>query len=227
MLFTRALFFVSVIAGALAQTTDVSPECQNAVVTVAGSPQAACLNPTDLIQVFIQGSTNSVIPSMDTWLRGLCSRGPCSNDDIAFVVTSITTGCASDLQPYLGTTPPETIVPLVQQIYPTFRKAACLADASASNQICVIQTLSNIETATGPLTFDQISAIATAIASGQDPLSGVNLCTPCNKQIFNVLRTDFPETFGQGDSVAEIQASCGPSFVDGASDPNIVQTATG
>lgn len=126
MLFTRALFFVSVIAGALAQT--VSPECQSTVIAVAATPQAACLNPSDLLDVFVEGATSSIIPPTDTWLTGLCARGPCSNDDLAFVFTNITTGCATDLAPYLNGTTPEDVVAFVQKVYPTWRRAVCLAE---------------------------------------------------------------------------------------------------
>jgi hypothetical protein len=171
----------------------------------------------------VQGVNGSIVTPVDTWLKGLCARGPCSNDDLAFIVTNVTTGCATDLQ--LGNTPPSSIVPIVQQIYPTVRKAFCLADAP-KNQLCVTQTLSNIETVTGTLTIDKFVMVLTEVTGGQhSSLNGVDLCTPCIKQFYNVFKTDLPTFFNQSDTDA-LQAACGASFVDGASDPNIIQTAS-
>jgi len=102
----------------------VSTQCQNTVVAVAADPRSQCLNPGDLLKVFVTGSDGSIVAPVDTWLKGLCSRGPCSNDDLAFIATNVTTGCAQDF----GNISPDTVVPIVQKIYPTARKAACLAE---------------------------------------------------------------------------------------------------
>jgi len=226
MFFARSLLIAFAIGGALAQISGVSTQCQNTLIAVAASPQSECLNPSGLLQIFVQ--SGSVVTPVDTWLKGLCSRGPCSNDDLAAIVTNVTSGCATDLQPILGDAQPGSLTPIVQEIYPTVRKAVCLADASSSNQLCVTQTLSNIQTAGGTLTLDKLIQDVSAIVDGQaSSLNGANLCTPCDKQVYNVAKNDFPAIFGQGTSIAsEVQSSCGASFVDGASDPNIVETAS-
>lgn len=149
MLFARSLFIASAIGSALAQIrfvplpcavqfpgslnhpsarSGVSTQCQSTLLAVAASPQSDCLNPSGLLQVFLQGTSGSVVTPVDTWLKGLCSRGPCSNDDIAAIVTNVTSGCATDLQPILGNAQPGSLTPLVQEIYPTVRKAVCLAE---------------------------------------------------------------------------------------------------
>jgi len=226
MFFVRSFLIASAICGALAQISNISTQCQNTVLAVAANPKAECLNPGGLLQVFLQGTSKSIVTSVDTWLKGLCALGPCSNDEIAFIVTNVTTGCASDLQPVLGDAQPGAITPLVQQIYPTVRKGACLADASKNNQLCITQTLSSVETVTGPVTIGRLLDIVPAIATGEtSSLGGVDLCTPCVKQIYNVAKDDFPAIFGEGDVASNVKANCGASFVDGASDPNIVQTA--
>lgn len=228
MFFARSLLIVSAIGGTLAQISNVSPQCQNTIIAVAASPQAECLNPNGLLQVFLQGTSNSVVTPIDNWLKGLCAEGPCSNDDIAAIVTNITTGCATDLQSVLGNATPGSLTPLVQQIYPTVRKVVCLADASDNKQLCVTQTLTNIQTVTGTLTIDKIQQLATTISNGQtSSLSNVNFCTPCVKQAYNVAKGDFPAVFGQGTTPAsDLQAKCGSSFIDGASDSNIIETAS-
>ena len=83
--------------------------------------------------------------------------------------------------------------------------------ASNKNQLCITQTLSNVESVTGPLTISKIRQIVPTIATGS--LDGVNLCTPCVKQIYNVAKTDFPTIFGAGDVASNVQAKCGASFV--------------
>jgi hypothetical protein len=226
MLFARSLLLASAIGGALAQISGVSTQCQNTILTVAASPQAACLNPSALLQVFL--TSGSIITPVDTWLKGLCARGPCSNDDIAAIVTNVTSGCSTDLQSVLGNTQPGSLTPLVQEIYPTVRKAVCLADASNKDELCVTETLTNVQTATGTLTLNELLQIISEIENGQaSSINSTILCTPCVKQMYNVAKGDFPAIFGQGTSVAsDVQASCGASFVDGASDSNIVETAS-
>jgi hypothetical protein len=126
-----------------------------------------------------------------------------------------------------------------------------LCSASSNNQLCVTQTLSNVEAVNGALTTSKLSGILSAVAGGNfSSLTGVNLCTPCDKQIYNTAKNDFPAIFGQGAIATDVQSACGASFVgksaifirectlagltkpypsrltDGASDPNIVQTAS-
>jgi len=227
MFFARSFLIVSAVGGAIAQLSNVSSGCKSAVLAVAASPEASCLNPGGLVQVFLQGASNSIVNPVDSWLKGLCALGPCSNDNLSVVVTNVTTGCATELASVLGNTEPAAFTAIVQQAYPTVRKGVCLADSSKSNQLCVTQTLSSIETVTGSLTIEKVHQILSELASGQaSSLNGVNFCTPCVKQIYNVAKTDFPTIFGQGDISTSVQADCGASFVDGASDPNIVQTAS-
>jgi len=226
MFFIRSLLAASAIGGALAQINGVSTQCQNTIIAVAASSRAECLNPTGLLQVFLQGTSGSIVSPVDSWLKGLCALAPCSNDDLASIVTNVTTGCATEFQSIAGDAQPGALTPLVQQIYPTVRKAVCLADASKNNQLCVTQTLSLIETATGTLSIDKITKIVPAIAAGDtSSINGINLCTPCVKQIYNVAKTDFPAIFDQSDIASDVKAKCGDSFVDGASDSNILQTA--
>jgi hypothetical protein len=223
MFFARSLLIASAVGGALAQISGVSTQCQSTLIAVAASSSAECLNPSGLLQVFLQGTSGSAVNPIDNWLKGLCALGSCSNDDLSVIVTNVTTGCATDLESFIGNAQPSAITAVVQQAYPTVRKGVCLADASKKNQLCITQTLSNVESVTGPLTLSKILQIVPSIATGS--LDAVNLCTPCVKQIYNVAKTDFPTIFGAGDVQSNVQAKCGASFVDGAPDSNIVQTA--
>lgn len=90
-----------------------------------------------------------------------------------------------------------------------------ICSASNNKELCVTETLTNIQTSTGTLTFDQLNQVVPEIAAGDtSSLKGANLCTPCVKQMYNVAKTDFPSDFGQGTTVASnVQADCGASFV--------------
>ena len=89
-----------------------------------------------------------------------------------------------------------------------------ICSASKNNQLCVTETLSSVEAATGTVTINKLVDIVSTIANGQiSSLNGVNLCTACVKQIYNVAKTDFPGIFGEGDVVSNVRATCGASFV--------------
>ena len=90
-----------------------------------------------------------------------------------------------------------------------------ICSASNSNQLCITQTLSKFDTDSSPLTIDKLVQIVPTIVTGQNnSTNGVNLCTPCVKQIYNVAKNDFPAIFGQGTSIASgVQGNCGSSFV--------------
>ena len=91
--------------------------------------------------------------------------------------------------------------------------------SSKSNQLCVTQTLSTVESATGTLTTDKLGQVIDTVLNGQT-IQGVNLCTPCVKQIYNIAKTDFPSTFGQGEIYNNVQANCGASFVGKSTTPD-------
>ena len=106
----------------------VSTQCQNTLIAVAASSSAECLNPSGLLQVFLQGTSSSAVTPVDNWLKGLCKLGSCSNDNLSAIATNITTGCATDLESILGDAQPSAIAAIVQKAYPTVRKGVCLAE---------------------------------------------------------------------------------------------------
>ena len=90
----------------------------------------------DTLESYLDGTVRQaayrdqdVIPSVDSWLKGLCSRPLCSNDNIATVVQTLVDGCSADLGQFgLSNIDAGELTTLVQQIYPTAREAACLAE---------------------------------------------------------------------------------------------------
>jgi len=86
---------------------------------------------------------------------------------------------------------------------------------------CLTETLTNLETVTGPLTLSNLAKLA------QSPPTTVpaNItCTDCNKEVYNIFATDFPALVT--DLKPNLQTQCGAAFVDGQIPSGITQSAT-
>ncbi|KAJ7780538.1 hypothetical protein DFH07DRAFT_792631 [Mycena maculata] len=220
------LFTFAATAGlAAAQTTipGLSTACSNSLTGLLSSPEAACLKPSSLLSFFV-GTNQSIPDTVNKWLSGLCSTGFCSNETLAAIVSNVTTGCSSDLGSVgadVGASV-ATVTQLVQEVYPTVRNVMCLKD-DASNQLCVTETLSNIEDIVGKLSFSDLN-LATLTSDFQNVVaSASNLaCTNCTKAAFTLispLTSQFPE------AQTGIDALCGANFIDGSSPDTVSQTA--
>ncbi|KAF7361789.1 hypothetical protein MVEN_00523100 [Mycena venus] len=215
-------------AAGLASAQTLSTDCMNSFKAVIASPDAACLNPSSLLSFFV-GNQQSVPDTVNNWLSGLCSTGFCSNDTLATVVNNITTGCQKDFGLSGGV--PDTVVQIVQEVYPTARSIMCLKDDS-TNQLCVTETLTNLQDIVGKLSFSDFN-IATAFGDFQKILVGAkNLaCTGCTKAAFRLasqlsLVTQFPQA--QQQAALQIDAICGANFIESSSSDsgdNVSQTA--
>ncbi|KAJ7251554.1 hypothetical protein B0H12DRAFT_1119579 [Mycena haematopus] len=220
--------FTFAAAAGLASAQSLSADCTNSLKGILASPDAACLNPSSLLSFFV-GSAQSVPDTVNNWLSGLCSSGFCSNDTLAAVVTNITAGCASDFGAAGGV--PETVTQIVQEVYPTARAIMCLQDDS-SDQLCVTETLNNLQTIVGKLSFSDLN-VATAFGDFQQILVGAkNLaCTGCTRAAFRLasqlsLVTQFPQAQQQAE--LQIDAICGANFIESSTSDNgdnVTQTA--
>ncbi|KXN81791.1 hypothetical protein AN958_03717 [Leucoagaricus sp. SymC.cos] len=185
---------------------------------VANSSVNSCLSPTSLIG--LTNSSQSIDGPIKTWTSNICSAAPCSNQTLATVVNTLVNGCQKEITGLSGSdnVDPNTlaseVTPLVQQYYPTVRKVVCLQD---NNNNCLVQTLQNIETVTGPLTVNNISnIIQMTMLSG---LPSNVTCTNCTKAAYNIINTDVPSIVS--DASPAIQSTCGSSFTDGATPSGI------
>ncbi|KAI0743865.1 hypothetical protein C8Q80DRAFT_1272496 [Daedaleopsis nitida] len=220
------------LAGTSAQDLTLSDTCQTALGNIVASPDASCLNAQSLVGLVVSSSSSansSVIPSIDTWLKGMCSKAVCSNDALAAVVQNVTAGCSSDLAS-LGLTNVDAgeLTTLVQTAYPVVRQVACLADTSNSNTLCVTETLTNIQASTGALSVANIESIATAFMSaGTIPnVSANTTCTDCSKAQYNLITQS---SFGDliPDNIKQdVSTTCGASFVDGTQPATVTQLAS-
>jgi len=213
-----ALFY----AASLISAQSPSSSCQTTLTGILASPDAACLNPSGLVPIFIGGTNTSIVGPINNWLAGVCSVGPCSNQTLAAIVTNVTSGCSAELKALgLGSGSASELTTVVQQFYPTVRKVLCLKDDSA-NQNCITQTLTNIEKTTGPLTLSKIfTGLANPFSIAPGGIPKEVICSNCVKAAYNIVAHDL----GPAVNSSAASAECGPSFVDGQNPPGISQSA--
>jgi hypothetical protein len=223
-MFFRPAFLLAGAGLALAQS--LSSQCSSALLAVAASPDATCLDLSLLAPLALSNSsTTSVIPTINTWLPGLCSQGPCTNATLQAVVTNITTGCSSDLASIgLNTTDPTAVATTVETYYPAARQIACLKDTSA-NSLCVTELLTDIQSATTTLSLSNIVGLITEAISGTTVGIPQNVtCSNCSQAAYTIVAQDFPGLLTSEEST--IQSECGSSFTDGQMPSNIQETAS-
>ncbi|KAJ7188111.1 hypothetical protein C8R46DRAFT_1023578 [Mycena filopes] len=224
-----AILFTFAATAGLASAQSISAGCTDSLKALLTNSDAACLNPSALLSFFV-GNAQSVPDTVNNWLNGLCAVGTCSNDTLAAVVANVTMGCAADLGSGVGS----TVTEIVQEVYPTVRSIMCLKD-DASNKLCVTETLTNLETLVGKLSFSDFN-LGTAFTDFQKVLTGAaNLaCTSCVKAAFR-LAAPLPivQQFPQAEQQAALQvdAICGANFIensasDSDSQDGVTQTAT-
>jgi hypothetical protein len=108
----------------------VSAQCQSTLINLAASTEGQCLNSAGIVPIFVAGSNTSLIGPFQSWLTGLCSKDPCTNQTIATLVANITQGCSSDLLSSLGlnTANVSFVTASVEEYYPVVRQIACLQE---------------------------------------------------------------------------------------------------
>lgn len=216
----RTVTLVALAAYVSAQS--LSSTCTSALSSIALNTDAAsCLNPLALVSIATGNNSQSIVPAVDNWLTGVCGAPACSNETITAVVTNITTGCSTELS-ITGTDDAGAITTLVQQYYPTVRRAFCLRDGSTN---CITQTLQNIEGVVGTLSLSNIVQLAvnppmTILAQNLTNIT----CTNCVKEIYNVITEDIPSSTSSLQSTFNEQ--CGATFTDGTTPSGITQSAS-
>ncbi|KIJ67652.1 hypothetical protein HYDPIDRAFT_38135 [Hydnomerulius pinastri MD-312] len=225
MLFKPALLLAGAGLAAAQSLSGISSQCTSALTSVAGSPDATCLNPSALVSLAVSSSSSSIIPTVNSWLTGLCAAGPCSNATLQAVVTNVTTGCSAELQSLgLATTDPTALVTAVETAYPTVRQVVCLKDTSTST-LCVPELLTDIQSSTTTLSINNIVGLITQLMSGQNISIPQNVsCSSCSKAAYTLVAQGFPSLVS-GDQSA-VQSECGASFTDGQMPSGIEETAS-
>ncbi|EAU91420.1 hypothetical protein CC1G_01909 [Coprinopsis cinerea okayama7 len=218
-MFKRSLVVVSALAAYVsAQTDQPSDQCTAALSQIALNPEAAsCLNTVPLISVLTGNSSSPLLPTLKTWITGMCNAAPCSNETLAAVVQNVTTGCAEDFAAYNLTEDGGGVLTTIQQYYPTVRKVLCLQE---SGDNCVVKTVEAVEAKVGELTLDNI--IATGLNSSL--IASDIICTDCVKAAYNIVVQDIPQ-LGSGGLTGGAESLCGANFTDGDTPENISESS--
>ncbi|CDO74345.1 hypothetical protein BN946_scf184645.g1 [Trametes cinnabarina] len=232
MSFRKVIAIATVVAGlqmAGTSAQSISSQCQSTLASLVGNSDASCLNPQALVGLVVASSSSSnssIVPTINSWLTGLCSRPACTNDTLASVVQSVTSGCSSELTSLgLSNVDAGELTTLVQMAYPTARQVACLGDTSNNNALCVTETLNNIQPYTGTLTVSNIDSIASQVMSGSLPNLPSNVtCTDCTKAAYNIVQQNFGD-LTSGFS-GDVNSTCGASFTDGSQPSSVTQLAS-
>ncbi|KIM69099.1 hypothetical protein SCLCIDRAFT_1208527 [Scleroderma citrinum Foug A] len=220
MLFKSTLLLLGV---GFAAAQSISSGCTSALVSIAGSPDSACLNPSALVQLVLTNSSTSVVPVIDTWLTGLCALGPCSNSSLQAVFTNLTAGCPTELQALGLPTNNSNSVTYLQAAYPTIRQVLCLKDTSA-NELCATEDLTQVQNVTGTLTTSNIASVVGEISAGNQSIPQSVTCGNCSKAAYTIASKNFPDLISGTKN--ETQATCGSSFTDGQTPSGIEETAS-
>ncbi|KAH9061390.1 hypothetical protein EDB87DRAFT_1611569 [Lactarius vividus] len=226
------LMLASLLPSVIAQSSfsfDISAECQSSLVSIASSNEGQCLNSAGIAPIFFAGSNTSLIGPFQSWLTGLCSKDPCTNQTLAILVANITQRCSSDLSSLgINNSNVSSITASVQDYYPVVRQIACLKDNNV-NQLCVIEELYDIQNVTGTLSADNIiSLFPKLIAEGLPALSLPQnvTCNNCTKEAYNIIITESPQAI-TSDENSTLLKQCGTDFLDGKTPAGISQTAAG
>jgi hypothetical protein len=217
-----------VAATPLVAAQALSAQCTAALTTLLASPDAACINPTGILAIGLTPQDMSIIPNVNSWLTGFCGVPACTNASISNILTTAASGCATDLAAagvQLDSDTLNKVITDVQGAFPTVREIICLTDASSTPaQFCVTETLTNLQSLFGTLTLTSIGTdIQTLVDQGMIPSSV--LCTNCNKESFNIARTQLP-FYDAADIDPKLAAECSDSFTNKQDPTGISMGAT-
>ncbi|KAK7472754.1 hypothetical protein VKT23_000864 [Stygiomarasmius scandens] len=224
----KSLLFLAVATGAglvSVNALSLTSSCQNSLKGLLTNEDAACLNVLSIASFALQDG-GSPLNAVDAWLNGMCSTGACSDENISRLITNVTSGCSDDLANFglSASDISSNVINIAQQVYPVVRQGLCLKDDS-SNQMCVTEMLSNLESVIGGLSLNDLSFVNLMGDVRQLLASGVQnmACTNCVKAGFSLAQQAFPSIVSAAQPEAE--ALCGADFVDGSSPEGISDTA--
>ncbi len=214
---------------------DVSAQCQSSLVNIASSTEGQCLNSAGIAPIFFTGSNTSLIGPFQSWLTGLCSKDPCTNQTLATLVANITQGCSSDLSSLgINNSNVSSITASVQEYYPVVRQIACLKEyvsrgtsssqivhganilpSDNANQLCVIEELYNIQNVTGTLSADNVFSLFPKLIAAGLPALGLPqnvTCNNCTKEAYNIIIAETPQVI-TSDGNSTLSKQCGADFL--------------
>lgn len=196
----------------------VSPSCNAVLEGVIINPTASdCLNLPTLVAGLAETSANqSWIPTINTWLTGLCGRPACSKETTQQIVSNLTSGCQQEMQMFNMT---ELDIASVTTDMTTSsgleRGFICLADNAQNATWCLTDTLRRLERSMGsPLNPQSLLSVIPLLATGG--LGGVAsnvTCTDCNRATYALARAYSPSVANNTELYDDLVHQCGEAFM--------------
>lgn len=179
------------------------------------------------------GQNDSLIGPLNTYIgSNLCPANACSNSTLSSANSTINQSCANELRSGQNILP--AALQLVVSNYNAVKTASCFEDTKANNQICVTQTLTNLQQNLGQnVSLNAITNLTRGGASALQPLlqrlSGNSsaFCTDCNRGILTTLAPTLQSYLNASTNQAIQQAvtqGCGQSFLTGGVPTDLKQT---
>jgi len=210
----------------------LSQQCQDTLTSSLANPEISqCLNVFSAFNIFDADSNASIIPSVDTWLEGICGTASCSNDTLAQAAQNITTGCQTDLSDHgISTEEAQKISSTILKVYSTAHDLVCLSDNSASGTLCVTELLTDLQNIVGTLSINNIVSTAQGIYNGTyTGISASDLknitCNDCTQAAWAIIKGEFPEVASNSDVTGAISEQCGADFLTGTQPTNILESS--
>ena len=93
------------------------------------SSDGQCLNGQGLIPLLMTGQNTSLVDTINGYVTGLCAQPVCSNDTLADVGDSLTSGCHQELGIFgFGNASSSQFTGLLQRVYTIILGMVCLEE---------------------------------------------------------------------------------------------------
>ncbi|PWN35321.1 uncharacterized protein FA14DRAFT_178697 [Meira miltonrushii] len=183
----------------------------------------SCLAITSVItELGTVGQNDSLVGPLNTYIgSNLCPASPCSNSTLASANSTINQSCSSEIQSGANVLP--GLLQLVVSNYNDVKKASCYEDTKANNEICIVQTLTNLQQNLGQnVSLNTITSLSKGGSSALQPLlsklaaNSSALCTDCNRGILTTLAPTLQSYLNSSTNQALQQAvaqGCGQTFL--------------
>lgn len=218
-------FAAVALASTLSRRAGISTSCTSTLTGIGASNASTCLNFRGILPLVTLSSSDSIIPTVDSWLRGMCATEPCSNATITSVADSITKGCGTEIEGLgVNSTTLASLPGYITTYYTVGREVLCTRDVQANNTFCVTTTLNNIQAALGsPLSTSTISNVPTLLKN--TTLDKNISCSTCAEGAYGIIKSSLPNTT-RSQVENYFNSTCGASSTNATNPDIIVATGT-
>ena len=202
----------------------LSTNCLGGLASLLGNQELnSCLAITSVVtRLGGVGQNDSLVGPLNTYIgSNLCPANACSNSTLSSANSTINQSCSSEIQSGQNILP--GLLQLVVSNYNAVKTASCLEDTKANDQICVVQTLTNLQQNLGQnVSLNTITNLSKGGSSALQPLlqklagNSSAFCTDCNKGILSTLAPTLQTYLNASTNQAIQQAvteGCGQTFL--------------